>query len=56
LAVAFCSSPINPKVPDEKTSVLSSSFYNADINVWVSYGLESIIPLAGAEDCIATEN
>lgn len=43
-------------MPDEKTLVLLSPFCNADINVWVSYGLESIISLAGVEDSIALEN
>lgn len=54
--VTFFSSPINPKVPDEKTLVLLSPFYNAGINAWVSHGLEARISSAGVEDCIASEN
>lgn len=54
--VTFFSSPINSKVPDEKTLALLFQFYNADINAWVSHGLESGISSAGVEDRIASEN
>lgn len=35
------------KVHDEKTLVLLSPFYNAEIKIWVSHGQESSIFLAG---------